>query len=354
MSGIGALVRPFEPRPMSAAAAGRARLLHRRRAALPLPEPAGWRLAIVPPPPPPRDALALTLRVGPARARLAVPAPLAAALLAGLAPALPGDAGLAALALELALEPAVAQLERLLGEPVRLDAQEHDAASPDLGPDGGGDEATEVIGLALQGPDGAGQVLLHLPGPLADRLAAALARLAVPDGDPPWLQLPVCLRLAATSLTLAELRSLAPGDALLPGHGRPGQGQAVAVLAERWAWPTQLSASRLAIAGPRRVARETTMEPFTMPELPRPELPRPEPAPDASLDELPIRLVFEVARLDLTLAEIRALAPGQVLDLGREPDRMLSILANGRRIGEAELVRVGDTLAARITALSGQ
>ena len=75
-------------------------------------------------------------------------------------------------------------------------------------------------------------------------------------------------------------------------------------------------------------------------------------APDASdIDDLTVRLVFEVGRLELSLGEIRRLAPGAVLPLMRPLDDALDIVANGRRIGSGTIVRIGDAVGVRVTRL---
>ena len=60
---------------------------------------------------------------------------------------------------------------------------------------------------------------------------------------------------------------------------------------------------------------------------------------------------FEVGRLELSLGEIRRLAPGAVLPLMRPLDEALDIVANGRRIGSGTIVRIGDAVGVRVTRL---
>lgn len=75
-------------------------------------------------------------------------------------------------------------------------------------------------------------------------------------------------------------------------------------------------------------------------------------AQDASdLDDLPVRLVFEVGRLELSLGEIRRLAPGTVLPLARPIEGALDIVANGRRIGRGTIVKIGDSIGVRVMRL---
>jgi flagellar motor switch/type III secretory pathway protein FliN len=54
----------------------------------------------------------------------------------------------------------------------------------------------------------------------------------------------------------------------------------------------------------------------------------------------------------MTAGEVQALSPGVILPIDRGPSDFLDVIANGKRIGYAELVTVGDKLAVRVTRLS--
>jgi type III secretion protein Q len=74
-------------------------------------------------------------------------------------------------------------------------------------------------------------------------------------------------------------------------------------------------------------------------------------ADGVDLDELPVRLVFEVGRADFTLGELRQLAPGAVVPLSRPLSEALEIVANGKRIGSGTLIKIGDSIGVRITRM---
>jgi type III secretion protein Q len=74
---------------------------------------------------------------------------------------------------------------------------------------------------------------------------------------------------------------------------------------------------------------------------------------DPDLDDLPVRLVFELGRVELSLGELQRLAPGALVPLGRPPDEPLDIMANGRRLGRGTLVQIGESLGVRIVSLAG-
>jgi type III secretion protein Q len=71
----------------------------------------------------------------------------------------------------------------------------------------------------------------------------------------------------------------------------------------------------------------------------------------SDLDNLPIRLVFEAARLELPLGELRRLSSGSLLQIDSTPG-MVRIIANGQTIGNGELVTIDGRAGVRITAFS--
>ena len=78
----------------------------------------------------------------------------------------------------------------------------------------------------------------------------------------------------------------------------------------------------------------------------------PAPVPeDVDLDGLEVSLVFELGRRWATMSEVAALGPGSVLDLGRDLQGPVDILANGRRIGQGEVVRIGDAVGVRLVRI---
>jgi type III secretion protein Q len=62
--------------------------------------------------------------------------------------------------------------------------------------------------------------------------------------------------------------------------------------------------------------------------------------PETQLDEIDIRLSFDLGERVLTLAELRLLSAGYIFDLGRDLRKSVYIRANGKIIGEGELVDI--------------
>jgi type III secretion protein Q len=72
----------------------------------------------------------------------------------------------------------------------------------------------------------------------------------------------------------------------------------------------------------------------------------------AQVEGLPVTLSFEAGEISLTVAELKALAPGAMLSFGRKlADSPITIRANGRVLGAGELVLIDDFLGVRLIEL---
>jgi type III secretion protein Q len=219
---------------------------------------------------------------------------------------------------------------------------------PPLEAPGHDNRPTLSFALEIEGV-GASTCDLRLPPSQALKVVRHLDQHA--GIDQACIDLPVaaCLRVAAATLTVEETRTLSPGDiVLVDAHCQPN-GTALAVIAGHLVAPVELTPAggRLVIAPTR--GRGTAWE-WSMQDNPKDA--SSSSAPDATdLDALPVRLVFEIGRLELLLSEIRRLAPGALLPLARPLDDAVDIVANGRRIGRGTIVSIGDSVGVRVTRL---
>ena len=74
---------------------------------------------------------------------------------------------------------------------------------------------------------------------------------------------------------------------------------------------------------------------------------------DASLDELPLTLICQLGSVELTLAQLREMAPGSVLPFTGQAHDEVDLMVNGRRVGRGELVTIGAGLGVRLLGFSG-
>lgn len=242
--------------------------------------------------------------------------------------------------LELLLAPYLDRAEALLGQPIRLRTLERDWT------DGAPDSRA---GVAVHGDvDGAPFAAWLRLAPNALDAAVRLARL-LPAGpqlvpDPP---VAVAARVGLARLRAGALASAQVGDAVLIEEGPLQRGQVMIVVGECRVAAAQWEGNMAILKEALRPAGSFGSGEWTM---------QGEQDGDpvgATFGDLRVTLVFEVGRRLATLDEVRGLAPGQVLDLGRDDTAPVDILANGARLGRGEIVRVGDALAVRITGLHG-
>lgn len=72
------------------------------------------------------------------------------------------------------------------------------------------------------------------------------------------------------------------------------------------------------------------------------------------LRQLPLRVVFDVGELHLTLGELETLQVGQALDLGRPLSEAVQVRVNGARVGLGELVDIDGRLGVVLRSLSAR
>lgn len=239
-----------------------------------------------------------------------------------------------ALLLEMALLGFIEPLERSTGQPVQVvEAPEiahsepfvlHVTLEVTLG-----DSASTLVALHLSAD--AAQWLVqwlerHLP-PAAHRLDNLAWRLSVEAGEAP--------------LTVAELRSLRPGDVVMLDAWPVDQVRVC--LSDRLQARARLEGhTATLIEKPMALTsvKETCMTDSTS-----------ESVVDSSLDELLLKLVCQVGSVELSLAQLRDMGVGSVLQLTSHVHDEVDLMVNGRRIGQGQLVKMGDGLGVRLLSL---
>lgn len=270
---------------------------------------------------------------------LSLPKPIAEGLLAAVQPGLvlPSEPA-RSLVLELALEPLLARFELQAGQSLQLVAVGDAAASgPFL-----------ELDIAYGQLRGQGRLYLFFPldgavPQLFAAIATLLERLPLQRRELP-ADFPVIVAGEIGSLRagMRLLREARPGDVLLPEDCLFARGQVALAVSGLWA-PAELMGDRLRLLG-RFCPRSNSLESVRM-SLPTEPAP---PLPDASLDDVEVTLVFECGRWPMTLGALRTVGEGHVFELGRPLNGPVDIIANGRRIGRGDIVRVGDALGVRL------
>lgn len=69
-------------------------------------------------------------------------------------------------------------------------------------------------------------------------------------------------------------------------------------------------------------------------------------------DDVPVRLVCEIGRVEIPLGDLKALGEGSVLAIGGDVSEPVRLVANGQCVGRGELVKLGSGLGVRVTSFA--
>jgi type III secretion protein Q len=241
---------------------------------------------------------------------------------------------------EFALRDELAALEQALGCRVAIGAVCPEPQTP-------ADPSVLTFMIAVEGV-GRSWCELRLAGNGATNLVALLERCAARRKSFADLPVTVCVRVAAVTLSVSEISRLSPGDVVLVEQCCRKPRAAVAVIGEHLVAPVALTEAGGALVTAPIRGRGSAWE-WSMADVAG--KPSRDGEEDGALDDLPVKLVFELGRVDLSLREIRQLAPGAVVALARPLEESVDVVANGRRIGRGNLIQVGDSLGVRLARL---
>lgn len=236
---------------------------------------------------------------------------------------------LALVVLETALAPLLKPIEQALDADITLVSEQLDN-SP---------QAVIQIGLQAQSATGqtdAGQ--LALSKSLAARLSTLLHQQpSKPPQTWPELPIPIQLQCAYTELDLNTLHDLASGDLILLDRGPWLKAPALIVrISPTLAYRANVENDQIILQ-----AQELSMN----------EASDTNPTELTDLAELPVKLSFELAELNVPLAELQNLQVGHTFELPSRPEQAVNICANGRCIGVGELVQIDQHLGVRVVQL---
>ena len=225
---------------------------------------------------------------------------------------------------EQALLPWIEPLEQLLGETLSLDT---DPQPGDL---------TLTLQLQVDGQP-LGLLSLELSAAAGEAVASLLERyLQSARHSLPALHLGLALQRGWQSLSLAELRSLQPGDVLMLDCPTDADGLLVLGNGHRQA-RFKRQQSRLELLEALQPINPTTENAMG------------HDADDAQLDDVPLTVICQIGSLEMPLGQLRELGEGSVLNLPEGDAQRVELMVNGRCIGRGELVAVGDGLGVRLT-----
>jgi type III secretion system YscQ/HrcQ family protein len=192
-----------------------------------------------------------------------------------------------------------------------------------------------VVAAELQARLPAGQVLLDR---IFDRLCGP------PPAPPVHLPAPITLLSPDFKLTLADVRSLAPGDALLLDRRWSPEAEARIGILGRVAAPATWRGGKLYLTGALRHPQAKDTLPMSLHDS----------EDQFDVAELPVTMTLELDRVELPFSTISGLKQGSILPFGTPMPETVRVLVNGRPFATAGLVQIDGQLGIRITALAGK
>ncbi|MDV5086518.1 type III secretion system cytoplasmic ring protein SctQ [Vibrio diabolicus] len=150
------------------------------------------------------------------------------------------------------------------------------------------------------------------------------------------LVLPVWLSLGKTHLLLSEFNSLELGDVIFFDDCYIDQQQAIFQVSNQNLWRCQLDDQILHI-----IEKETNMNDVNTSEM------------LTDHQQLPVELTFDIGHQTITLEQLNQLQPGYVFELNQPVSKPVTLRANGKIVGECELVNVNEHLGVRVLELFG-
>ncbi|MET0948515.1 MAG: FliM/FliN family flagellar motor switch protein [Pseudomonas sp.] len=184
---------------------------------------------------------------------------------------------------------------------------------------------------------------LHMSQASAELVADLLDRHATPaSAEPPLLHLPLAVERGEAWLNISELRSLNPGDVVMLEQWPEGQ--------LRLVLDAHLQA-RAELDGNTLKLLEQPIAMNSMKEHPMTATAKGQ-GLDSTLDELPLKLVCQVGSVEMSLAQLRELGAGSLVQLTPQLHDGVDLMVNGRRIGQGQLVKIGDGLGVRLLSFA--
>ena len=134
------------------------------------------------------------------------------------------------------------------------------------------------------------------------------------------------------SVRLSSSVAQPPGRYVIPAEAEPGS-----------------AGARLTVTGtPAFEPTPREAVPVSTPSTPNPN-PNPTAPPAGPPADVPVTLVVELGRVNVSLARLADLRPGDVLELGRHAKEPIELTSGGRLVARGELVQIDTELGVRVT-----
>lgn len=162
------------------------------------------------------------------------------------------------------------------------------------------------------------------------------------------LPVPVSLLRGAVTVGVGDIQSLAPGDVVLLDDIENEAAPALMMIGGRFVAPVEFTSEGACLMARLCPVTGSKWE-WIMDNAKNPDAARA--LEDSDLEDLPVTLVFELGRTALPLGELKQLAPGAIVPLPEVTKETVDVVANGKRVGRGEIVRIGESLGVRVVRM---
>lgn len=163
-------------------------------------------------------------------------------------------------------------------------------------------------------------------------------------------QLPLNIRLLIGAVRIGSLQllSLRPGDVVIIDDSNAEAANALFLVGNHLIAPVELSEPHYRLRAPLAPIigsrwewiMEGKVSDATNTDL-----------QNDDFEGVPVSVVFELGRATMPLGRLSQLAPGSVVPLLDTPRAIVDVIANGKRVGRGEIVRIGDGLGVRLVGM---
>lgn len=186
-------------------------------------------------------------------------------------------------------------------------------------------------------------------GAALERFAMAASGRDTKPGVWPGIPVEVALRLGMASVPGRLLESIRPGDVII-ADVTCGRDRVIAVAGERFGAAGLIQNESVKLVTPLARLTGTDEETWSMSES-TPQLTGNPHGHDSAVDDIVVKLMFEMGRKEISLGELRTITAGHIFEFSRPPGSSVDIFAGSRRIGQGEIVQIGEALGVRVTRL---
>ncbi|GEM75457.1 type III secretion system cytoplasmic ring protein SctQ [Vibrio sagamiensis] len=151
------------------------------------------------------------------------------------------------------------------------------------------------------------------------------------------ITLPFSLSLGETKLKIEQFQSLEKGDVIFFDQCYLSQHQAILKVSNQNLWRCELDGNTITILQKDSSMNDTNnLEVLT------------------DHQQLPVEISFDIGSQTVTLEQLNSLQPGFTFELNQPVNKPVTVRANGKAIGQGELVNVNEHLGVRLLDLFGE